>query len=368
LPDRRADLVVFHSTIGHDFPELLDEARSVAAGASVIGCSANGVVGTEGASERMRALAVMAIRGDEFAVAHAESVRGATSFQVAADTARRLAAAKPGIRTVMIMASGIDIAGDQAIAGIESVFGRGVPIVGGTSGDNMRARACYQFVGQQVLERGLVLVGFADPSLELVSAVHHGSLPVGIPFEVTRVEANRIIELDGQPAWPRLTERLGLPLDVDVADTLPVAGLGQEIPERLRDDYDNGHFVHTVFLVDGERRSFFTPAACERGTRLWLMRRDEQRIFDGVDQMTAKLSARLRGRTPIAVFQTDCAARGRLMFNRILKDEIITRLQQPIGAGVPWLGSYGFGEFTPVAGENRFHTQTSSIYALVRAS
>jgi hypothetical protein len=311
----------------------------------------------------------MAAQGaGDFAVAHARSIRGATSFDVAVETAKRLAKDAPNVRMIAILASGIDIAGDQAIAGVESVFGPGVPVFGGTSGDNMRARASFQFVDDEILERGIVLVGFTDPTLELLSAVHHGSVPVGIPFEVTRSEANRVFELDGQPAWHRLTDRLGLPLDVDVAETLPVAGLGQEIPEALREDYDNAHFIHTVFLVDEERRSFYTPAACPKGTRLWLMRRDEQRIFEGVDRMTAKLVGRLAGRTPVAMFHTDCAARGRLMFNRVLKDEIITRLQHPFGASVPWLGSYGFGEFSPVGGKNRFHTQTSSLYALTRVA
>jgi small ligand-binding sensory domain FIST len=35
---------------------------------------------------------------------------------------------------------------------------------------------------------------------------------------------------------------------------------------------------------------------------------------------------------------------------------------------VPWLGMYGFGEFTQLAGRNFFHNYTTSIYCLTRRS
>ena len=317
----------------------------------------------------MRALAVMGIQGKgEFAVASADAIRGPNSREVAAAVAAELKAKNQNINLINIVASGIDIAADQAIAGIESVFGPDVPIIGGTSGDNMQAKVTFQFVGDQILERGIVLIGYADPTLSVVTGVHHGSLAIGKPFEVTKAEANRIWELDDKPAWPHLMATLALEPDIEVAKTFAVAGLGQEIPDELRDEYENDHFIHTIFMVDEQRQSFYTPASIPVGTRLWLMQRDEQRMFDGVDRMVAGVKQKLDSATPVAVFHTDCAPRGRLMFNQILKDEIITRMQYPIceGSTIPWLGIYGFGEFTPLGGRNRFHTQTSSLYALVR--
>ncbi|MBT7864407.1 MAG: hypothetical protein HN712_29125 [Gemmatimonadetes bacterium] len=369
LPSGECDLVVFNTTMGHNFQELLDEARRLCPNAEIVGSSCGGVVGADGASERMRALAVMGIQGKgEFAVASADAIRGPNSREVAAAVAAELKAKNQNINLINIVASGIDIAADQAIAGIESVFGPDVPIIGGTSGDNMQAKVTFQFVGEQILERGIVLIGYADPTLSVVTGVHHGSLAIGKPFEVTKAEANRIFELDGEPAWPHLMKTLDLDPTIEVAKTFAVAGLGQEIPADLRDEYENDHFIHTIFMVDDERQSFYTPASIPVGTRLWLMQRDEARMFEGVDRMVAGLKQKLGSAVPVAVFHTDCAARGRLMFNQILKDEIIARMQYPIceGAEIPWLGIYGFGEFTPLGGRNRFHTQTSSLYALVR--
>ena len=106
-----------------------------------------------------------------------------------------------------------------------------MPIIGGTSGDNMQAKVTFQFVGEQILERGILLIGYADPSLSVVTGVHHGSLAIGKPFEVTKAEANRIYELDGEPAWPHLMKTLDLDPAIDIAKTFAVAGLGQVVDQ-----------------------------------------------------------------------------------------------------------------------------------------
>jgi hypothetical protein len=126
--------------------------------------------------------------------------------------------------------------------------------------------------------------------------------------------------------------------------------------------------IHTIFKVSDDHQSLYLPASCVVGTKLWLMQRNEDAIFEGTDAFVAEIAQQLRGRRPVAVFHTDCAARGRMMFNKIAKDEITAKIQEPImqGEQIPWLGLYGFGEFTPVNNVNHFHTQTSSVYALVR--
>jgi small ligand-binding sensory domain FIST len=57
-----------------------------------------------------------------------------------------------------------------------------------------------------------------------------------------------------------------------------------------------------------------------------------------------------------------------MMFNKVLKDEIISAIQGPLtqGEATPWLGAYGFGEFTPLNGVNTFHNYTTSLAVLVR--
>jgi hypothetical protein len=72
----------------------------------------------------------------------------------------------------------------------------------------------------------------------------------------------------------------------------------------------------------------------------------------------------------VAVFHTDCGARGRLTLDRIAKDEIVRAMQKPLFGDAPvgpWLGMYGFGEFARLGGLNQFHNYTTALYVITRA-
>ncbi len=70
------------------------------------------------------------------------------------------------------------------------------------------------------------------------------------------------------------------------------------------------------------------------------------------------------------MFHADCLARGGFLFNRVVKDELVRRMQYPLskdGAVPPWLGMYGFGEFARLGGQNQYHNYTTALYALYRS-
>ena len=360
-------LIVFHSSIGHEFEQLLSTAKELCPNADIVGCTCAGVIGREGANENMRALAIMLVQTDDptsVRATYCENIRGENSFEMATNMAKELG---DGVNMTMILASGIDIAADRAIEGIESVLGTDQPIFGGTSSDNMRAISTYQFYNDKILERGAILVGFADPNLRVEMGVHHGSIPIGQPFKVTKSENNRVYELEGQAAWPFLMEKLALPADSHPGPCIPVAGMAELLPDSLHQVYDNQHILRVIVKTE-EDGSFYMPVDCPEGTDLWLTQRDEGLIFDGLDRMMKTLVEKIDGKDIAGVFHTDCAARGRALFNKVLKDEIIMRMQAPIvqEKEVPWLGMYGFGEFTQLNGRNFFHNYTTSLYVLVR--
>lgn len=366
-------LIVIHTTVGHDFQALLSAARRRCPQAAIVGCTCAGVIGVEGANENMRALGIMvaeASQKGEFGIAYCDNIRGYNSYQKAREMAETLKAETPGVNMVHILASGIDIAADRALEGVADVFGPEMPVFGGTSSDNMRAISTYQFVNCRILERGAIMIGYADPSLSVEMGVHHGSVPVGQPLTVTRSRANQVFELDGQPAWSLLMQKLSLPESAHPGPCIPVAGLAELLPEEYHEDYDNRHILRVVVKVDEGDKSFYMPVDCREGARLWLTQRDENLIFSGLERMIGRLSRRIEGKRAVAVFHTDCAARGRAMFNKIVKDEIIEKMQSPLMTErrLPWLGMYGFGEFTKLNGKNLFHNYTTSIYVLVRGS
>lgn len=367
--DLRCDLIILYTSIGHNFKDILSEARRISPNAQIVGCTGAGIIGREGPNESMKALAGMAVKGekDEFAVVGAESITSSTSFDVAAQMALDIKNKNPNINMILFLPAGFDLAADKAIEGIESVFGPEVPIFGATSGDNMKLVSNFQFIGEKILERGAVAIGFADPTLKVVTRATHGFNIVREPFEVTRSEWTRIIELEGMPAWKFLTDRLGLPETVAFEEALPARWLARELPKELHNEYGNTHalFIPLQKDIDG---SVIAPLVIPQGTKLWNAERDEDRMFKDLDTMVEQLVEDCQGRKPYAVFHADCAARGRFSLNRILKDEIVNRMQYPLiqDEEVPWLGLYGFGEFSRLGGRNRFHMFTTSLFVLLK--
>jgi len=367
--NRSCDLVIVNATIGHNYQELIDQVRALAPGARVVGASCCGIVGREGVSESLKDVAIMVVRGKQLAVAHVDGINGRNAYDKAAELAQQLKAAQPGTNMVHFLASGIDIANDRCIAGMESVMGPEVTIFGATSSDNMRGVVSYQMVDDQVFEHGAWAVGFADPSLYVDSQATHGFLAMGEPMTVTRAEGTRLIELDGRPAWQIYTERLGLDADTATCgDTIPVGALAEELPKTLAAEYGNTHILRVVTRRDADGTMHY-PTEIQAGTRLWLTARDEARIFSDMDRMMKQMTSRAGGKKPVAVFHADCLARGRFLFNRVMKEELVSRMQFPLstdGVPPPWLGMYGFGEFARLGGANTYHNYTTALYAIYR--
>ncbi len=369
--DTDCDLIVFYTTMGHDFGEVLREMRRLSPHARIVGCTCTGVTSNRGPSESMRALAVMAIRGpcQEIAVAGVERITQESSRQQARELALELERQSRGVNMILFHPSGLNVFPQGAIEGIESVFGPRVPILGGVSTDNLKLVSDFQFLDDRTFERGAVAVGFADPTLEVVASANHGFSVIGSPMRVTRAEGNRIIELDGKPAWTAWAEALGLPPTAGPWE-VAIAPLVRELPEALHKEYDS-RFIHLIYYgTPGGDGTIHTTQKCPTGTEVWLSKRDERGIFDGVDRMVERAVRLCGGRKPIAVFHADCNSRGKLRFNKVLKEELLGRMQGPLcgSGGAPWLGMYGGAEFAPLGGRNCAHAFTSALYVIVKRS
>lgn len=363
------DLVMIHASLGHDFKELIDGAQQLAPRAKVVAASCCGIVGKEGVSETMKDIAIMAIKGKELGLSWVNEIYGKNSYEKAKEMAEDLYRQQPGTRFIYFLASGIDIANDRCIAGIESVFGPDVTIFGATSADNMKGVVSYQAVEGQVYEHAAFMIGFADPDLEVSTQATHGFLAIGEPLVVTRSEGHYIYELNGKPAWTEFTQRLGLPGTATCGDSIPIGALAEKLSPALAKEYGNDHILRVVTRHEGDTMLYATT--CEPGTQLWLTVRDEPLIFNEMDRMVKEMDGRMSGRKPVAVFHADCLARGRFLFNRVLKEELVSRMQFPFSSNgncPPWLGMYGFGEFARLGGRNAYHNYTTALYTIYRKS
>lgn len=361
------DLVILHASIGHNFEDLIDQAKVHAPNARILAASCCGIVGKEGVSESMKDIAVMAVKGSEFAVSSTNEIYGHNSFDKCLEMAKDLKLKSGAINMIYFLGSGIDIANDQCIKAFEEVFGPEVTIFGATSSDNMKGYISYQAVDDEVYEHGAFAVGFFDPSLTIETQATHGFVAVGEPLIVTKSEGHIIEELNGKPAWSEYLKHLGLAQESTCGDSIPIGALGEELSPALAKEYGNKHILRVVTKHVGEHIYYATE--CAVGTKLWLTKRDEELIFNEMDRIGKEMVKRAGDKQPIAVFHADCLARGRFLFNRIIKEELVNRMQFPFyvnGECPPWLGMYGFGEFAKLGGRNTYHNYTTALYVLYR--
>jgi small ligand-binding sensory domain FIST len=160
---------------------------------------------------------------------------------------------------------------------------------------------------------------------------------------------------------------LGVPETTDPLEVMTLGIAAEELPADLVEEYGSRYILRSLF-GNVKDNSFFYPAVCKEGTNLLLAKRDEKGMFDGVDRITKRIQESLKGKKPLAVFHADCLLRGRFSINRILKDEIINRMQYPICMGdpIPWLGFYSGGEIAMIGGKSWVHTFTSSLSVIHR--
>ncbi|MEY4593822.1 MAG: hypothetical protein RIQ47_232 [Bacteroidota bacterium] len=361
------DLIIIHASIGHNFQDLIDQSHQLAPNAKIVAASCCGVVGREGVSESMKDIALMAIKGKEFALANVDEIYGHNSYEKCLEMANQLKASGQKINMLYFLASGIDIANDRCIAAFEEVLGPEVTIFGATSSDNMKGFISYQAIDKKVYEHGAYAIGFSDPTLTVDTQATHGFVAVGEPLVVTKSTGHIIHEFNGRPAWKEYLTRLGLPDSATCGDSIPVGALGEELSPELAEEYGNKHILRVVTKHEGNDMHYAT--VCPEGTKLWLTVRDEALIFNEMKRMVDTMKSRSEGKQAVAVFHADCLARGRFLLDKIMKEELVSIMQHPFyvnGECPPWLGMYGFGEFARLGGKNEYHNYTSALYVIYR--
>jgi len=94
------------------------------------------------------------------------------------------------------------------------------------------------------------------------------------------------------------------------------------------------------------------------------MRRDPQSILSSGRLAAQKLGKDFDSLTPTPnprlICQFDCAGRGKA----IVGDDVltgVTDLQAEFAPTVPWMGSFCYGEISPVGGNNHYHNFTATL-------
>jgi small ligand-binding sensory domain FIST len=206
-------------------------------------------------------------------------------------------------------------------------------LVGGLTSSKTQS---YQ-VAEQVTGGGLSGVMFA-PSLEVVTCLSQGCVPLAGSHLISDCVENIVIGLDGRPALDVFKEDIGEDLAGDLAK---VAGLVHAaLPIEGSDSGD--YLVRSLVGIDPERGWLAIGEQVETGRRIFFVRRDPLSAEIDMRNRLESLKSRFN-KKPRAALYYSCVGRGPSMFGTEGRE---LSLIEDVFADVPLVGFFGNGEIS----------------------
>lgn len=362
---RTPRLLVLFATAGYEQEPLVGAIREAAGPVPLVGCSGEGVIVGGDSDESNFAVGIMALWSPGLVVRRGFVPDLHRDPPGAGRAVVRAAAPGPASRALLVFADGVHINLDGLVAGLTEGLPAGLPVLGGAAADAWTLERTFQYV-DGVHDGG---VGWAllEGDLRVDWTLSHGCVPIGCQRTVTRIEGNALYEIDGRPALEVIGEYLVDSQRASWERAVVNLALGFRAPADFAGADDPYDYVITHVAPTPDAAALgcvIIPREVAPGTPVWIMRRDHERIREGNDRMVQRLLARREGRRPDAVLMIDCAGRGKACFREPQKRELLARLRQGLGAEVPLLGFYSYGEFCPMGATTCGHCYTAVLTAL----
>jgi len=265
---------------------------------------------------------------------------------------RRHAPHAAGAELVMLLGDPFSLHVERVLSGFNS-FAPGVRVIGGMASAGMSPHSNALLLNDWVAREGGVALACSG-ALRVDVVVSQGCRPVGPPIEVTRVEQNLLIELDGKPALERAEQVLnGLP---DEERERLASGLYVGRPARGEASARGDYLIRNLLGADQERGVIAVGDAIAVGERIRLHVRDAETAREDLELL---LSPQPFDSAAASALLFACNGRGRGLYGA--PDGDIAPLQEALGGMIPAAGMFCAGEIGPVGERNFLHGHTASI-------
>jgi hypothetical protein len=351
------------SSVGYPQDVLLGEIRRNVGEVPMVGCSGEGVIVPGATDESNHCVAILVMADERIRLDTAGHPDVAPSREAGRVMGQALAGMRSAdTRCVLLFPCGLNVVMDELVPEMERHLGRDIPIIGGLSADNLLRDRTFQYHDWRIYEGG-VSGALLSGDFDLVTDVSHGCVPIGLEMEVTRVHANRIYEIDGRPVVDVLQEYVGNRLIRDFGKVSLHFCIGQPADPELTETYDR-YIIRYMAKYHDEDGSISLPVTMKEGDKIWVTRRDRDKMFSACQRGISVVRETLGGRKPFLVLDFNCVGRGKIVLAESEKYDLLHMSQDGLAQGVPWMGFYTYGELCPVGGRNVFHNYTD-VFALL---
>ncbi|MBF0136200.1 MAG: FIST C-terminal domain-containing protein [Magnetococcus sp. DMHC-1] len=259
------------------------------------------------------------------------------------------------LRAVLLFAPGKAVNGCALVAGVSSVVGTDMTIVGGLAWDAHTDQQTLAISANKITTQQVVAVGLYGLSLKIRSCSQGGWVPFGPLRKVTRCEGNVLLELDGEPALDLYNRYLG-----NYAKDLPDSGLRFPFEMRHSNSATSG-LIRTVLDIDRQRGGVILGGDVDPNGHMRLMHVTTAKLVSGAGQAAACILKDDPERRPGLGLLISCAGRKLIMGDQIADEwEVV---HNTLGRHITVTGFYAHGEIGPLGTTRtcKLHNQTMTI-------
>jgi small ligand-binding sensory domain FIST len=355
LGSQPADLVFLFVSPQHEDVQraIIDIATERVGSATVLGCSAGGVIGGRREIEDAPAVAAWAASLPGIGVQPFRLTFQREDDHAIVEGLEELPS--PDEESVIVMlADPFSFPADVLLDHLNDTSA-GVPIVGGMASGGLEAGRNSLYFNDEILRDGAV--GAILTGGGMATVVSQGCRPVGKTYAVTRAERNVLFEIGGAPAMTRIEELYAESTDRDQLLIRRGLHVGSAITET-KPELGRGDFlVRNVVGVDRDTGAIAISDQVEVGRTVQFQVRDAESAREDL-RVVLERERTARPTDVAGALLFSCNGRGSALFGQ--PDHDVNAVRRAFG-DVPVAGFFAAGEIGPVAGKNFLHGFTASI-------
>ncbi len=350
--------MVFASSHHRDlYPTLAGRLSRALGGATVVGSSAEGVIGAGCEVEAAPGLAVVAAHMPGVQV-HPFSLDqgGLPESGAGPDVWAEAVGVDPeAARGIVLLPDPFTFDTATLLTGLDATY-PGVPVLGGQVSGGARDGGQALFIEHEMRPSGAVGLVFTG-DVHVQSVVAQGCRPIGAPMFVTACQGSHIEQLDGVDAIDALRSVYEGLEEADRELFQRQLFLGVQMQDQT--EYQQGDFlIRHIHGVPKGKRSLSVAMRPDKFQVVQLHVRDAGTSAADLQQTLRRWAARPESRAPRGALFFQCVGRGVRLYNE--PDHDARMFLSELGS-VPMGGFFCNGEIGPVHGRTHVHGYTSAI-------
>ena len=337
----KIDLALVMASSVFDQSQMLEGIVEVLGDTAVVGCTSAGAITGDGVQEQ--AVTILALKSDtaKFVPIKVTGI-GKDMRAAGKNFGEQIKAAGTDVKMALMFSDALAGNGTDLVRGILEVVGSDFRLGGGAAGDDLNFKKTYQYFGKEAMNDAVV--GFAIVGdIDIAVGADHGWQPLGNAHIATKAQGQKLIELDGKPAFSIYEEYFGDRAS-DFKKALSLAAVSY--PLGMKSKGSGEQIMVRAPLVVGDDGSIVCGAEVLEGSEIYLMIGTLSGVLSSAEEIAKKLVGMPPSKNRHVVFVSDCVARKILLGER--GQEEIALLKSIGGPNAVIFGFYSYGQISPL--------------------